>query len=255
MDRLTDSGRQVVFSLAAQHGFSPDAVTHLLLAVAAGGGTMAQFSHPEFGGSGQWMRGGMLMLGDMFNHALKGRVDALCMALSDRLAAGDALIARSTAPGAAAWWPPELGQPAASGAQNAMRYAWFPGPRRLAVDSGGDVWVYDTLDHQIGGFAQQQGGSSGISLSSQYGTVSLATLPVVMRGGQPVMPPAAPAPVPASVAPTFAPPAPPLMPTSAPEGGADAILATIERLGDLLARGLLTEQEFAAKKAELLGRL
>jgi hypothetical protein len=38
---------------------------------------MAQFNHPEFAGSGQWMQGGMLMLGDMFNHALKGRVDAL----------------------------------------------------------------------------------------------------------------------------------------------------------------------------------
>jgi uncharacterized repeat protein (TIGR03803 family) len=27
----------------------------------------AQFSHPEFGGSGQWMRGGMIMVSDMFN--------------------------------------------------------------------------------------------------------------------------------------------------------------------------------------------
>lgn len=128
MDTLTDSGRQVVNALAQQHGFSPDAVTHLLLAVAAGGGTMAQFSHPEFGGSGQWMRGGMIMLGDMFNHALKGRVDALCLALGDRLAASpDGLIARTaSAMTPVAWWPPELGQPAASGAQNTLRYAWFP---------------------------------------------------------------------------------------------------------------------------------
>ncbi len=250
MDTLTDSGRQVVNALAQQHGFSPDAVTHLLLAVAAGGGTMAQFSHPEFGGSGQWMRGGMIMLGDMFNHALKGRVDALCLALGDRLAASpDGLIARTaSAMTPVAWWPPELGQPAASGAQNTLRYAWFPDQRRLAVDSGGDVWVYDTLDHRIGGFAQQQGGSAGISLNSQYGTVHLAALPVVMRGGQPVLPQAAPAAAP--------PPAPtPFTEPGAPAPGADAILATIERLGDLLARGLLTEQEFSIKKAELLGRL
>ena len=39
---------------------------------------MAQFSHLEFGGSGQWMRGGMIMVSDMFNNYLKGRIDGLC---------------------------------------------------------------------------------------------------------------------------------------------------------------------------------
>src|SRR6202041_633635 len=43
---------------------------------------MAQFSHPEFGGSGQWMAGGATMISDMFNNALKARVDALCNELS-----------------------------------------------------------------------------------------------------------------------------------------------------------------------------
>ena len=43
---------------------------------------MAQFSHPEFGGSGQWMAGGAIMISDMFNNALKARVDALCNELS-----------------------------------------------------------------------------------------------------------------------------------------------------------------------------
>lgn len=66
--------------LAAQHGFSPAAVRHLYEAIRAGNGTAAQFSHPEFGGMGQWMRGGMLMIGDMFNQSLKGRVNALCNA-------------------------------------------------------------------------------------------------------------------------------------------------------------------------------
>ena len=33
------------------------------------------------------------------------------------------------------------------------------------------------------------------------------------------------------------------------------ILATIERLSDLHQRGVLTDDEFAAKKAELLARL
>jgi hypothetical protein len=42
-------------------------VRTLLFAVSAGGGTLAQFDHAELGGSGQWMSGGMTMVGDMFN--------------------------------------------------------------------------------------------------------------------------------------------------------------------------------------------
>ena len=51
-----------------------------------GRGSMAQFNHPEFGGSGQWMRGGMIMLSDMFNNVLKGRIDGLCHELSGLVA-------------------------------------------------------------------------------------------------------------------------------------------------------------------------
>jgi hypothetical protein len=48
--------------------------------VAAGGGTLAQFNcnHPELGGNGQWMSGGMTMVGDMFNYGLKATVSGLC---------------------------------------------------------------------------------------------------------------------------------------------------------------------------------
>jgi hypothetical protein len=63
-------------------GFSQDAVTSMLFSMMAGRGGMAQFSHPEFGGSGQWMAGGAIMISDMFNNALKARVDALCNGLS-----------------------------------------------------------------------------------------------------------------------------------------------------------------------------
>jgi hypothetical protein len=66
-----------------------------------------------------------------------------------------------------------------------VKYAYFAIAHRLAVDTGGEVWVYDTLDHQIGGFSQQQGGGSSITFTSQYGTVNLAILPVISRGGQP----------------------------------------------------------------------
>lgn len=63
-----------VGDMARRHGFSDDAVSHMLDALLGGG--MAQFEHPEFGGSGQWMRG-MIMLSGMFNHSLKARVETL----------------------------------------------------------------------------------------------------------------------------------------------------------------------------------
>jgi hypothetical protein len=210
MQQLSPQGRQLVSELAQRHGFSADAVTAMLYAVLYGNGTMAQFSHPEFGGSGQWMRGGMIMLGDMFNNALKGRVDALCSEISDVLSRQPGLLQggsfqsqsqggsdyqSQTAGGtmgqsslfvpdpAAHWWPAELGTPSATGTQNNVKYAYFAGARRLAVDTGGEVWVYDTQDHQIGGFSQQQGGGSSIAFTSQFGTVNLASLPVISRGG------------------------------------------------------------------------
>lgn len=283
MQSLSSQGMQLVNQIAARHGFSSDAVTAMLLAVLNGNGSMAQFSHPEFGGSGQWMRGGMIMLGDMFNNGLKGRVDALCNELSNVLANQPGLLQsggsfqsqsqgngsdwqiqnNGAAQGSSAlfvpvppWWPAELGQPDASGAQNQLRYAWFAAARRLALDSGGEVWVYDTLDHQIGGFSQQQGGGGSISMSSQYGYVDLNRLPVVQRNGQPVAP-SSPAPLAASPLPApFAAPAPSYSaPAAVPQADPAGIFAAIEGLGQLHARGLLSDQEFNTKKAELLGRL
>ncbi|NCC94951.1 MAG: SHOCT domain-containing protein [Opitutae bacterium] len=273
MQQLTPRARQIIDDISQRHGFSPDAVTQMLFAVLGGNGTMAQFSHPEFAGSGQWMQGGMLMLGDMFNHALKGRVDALCNELSALLANEPGLLHRgsfqSQSQGGSAaqaqtaggypgesslfvpdpadhWWPRELGAPSATGNQNNVRYAYFAGPRRLAVKTGEEVWVYDTLDHQIGGFSQQQGMGGSISFASQYGTIDLSRLPVVLRAGRPI-----------------ATPPPPREPDMAvqsrasadrPAGEAD-VFAALERLADLKAKGILTDEEFTTKKAELLSRL
>src|SRR5262249_26970161 len=68
----------------------------MLQSVINGRGSMAQFSHPEFGGSGQWMRGGMIMISDMFNNLLKGRIDALCRDLSALVANEPDLILTSS---------------------------------------------------------------------------------------------------------------------------------------------------------------
>ena len=86
MRQLTPEGRRIVEDLAQRHRFSAEAVTAMLMAVVAGGGSKAQFDHPEFGGMGQWSQGGMTMIGDMFNNALKARVDGLCAELVGLLA-------------------------------------------------------------------------------------------------------------------------------------------------------------------------
>ncbi|MFT0862587.1 SHOCT domain-containing protein, partial [Ancylobacter sp. G4_0304] len=179
--------QRFIEDFAARHGLSTEATEVLLRAVAAGGGTMAQFSHPELGGMGQWTRGGMIMVGDMFNQGLKYRVDTLCTELSDALYQNPALGSEPRAAGSGgfsggAWWPAEFGSPSSSGAQNDLRYAFFPGARRLVIEKAGSQAVYDTGEHMISGVSQQQGGDQVLSFSSQYGTVSLSNLPRIANG-------------------------------------------------------------------------
>src|ERR1700716_2854895 len=67
--------------VALRHSISPDAVRTILRALRSGGGTMAQFSHFDFGGMSQWSPG-MTMVGDMFNNSLKSKLDAVCTELA-----------------------------------------------------------------------------------------------------------------------------------------------------------------------------
>ena len=309
MPTLSAEGNQVVQSLAQRHGISPDAVTHMLIAVQNGNGTMAQFCHPEFGGSGQWMQGGMTMVSDLFNYQLKSRVDNLCSDIANELAkhqnvpfsgssqsqSQNGSSSQSQASGSIGsqnslfvpdptmnWWPSDLGSPAATGSQNNIRYAYFPNINRLAVTTGGEPWVYDTMNHNIGGFSQQQGYGGSITFTSQFGTVDLSTLPVVSKAGvlqqQPApqrpnrQQPAAQQPV--SQQPSFQQTQQPMpnqssfaaQSTSTPQTtsnmndsdyGAteDDIIATLERLGSLRDKGYITEEEFTSKKQDLLNRL
>lgn len=283
MRQLSPAGQQRIDDIAQRHGFSTDAVMSMLESVINGNGSMAQFSHPEFGGSGQWMQGGMIMLSDMFNNYLKGRVDALCGELSSLIASQPDLLRSGSfqsqsqggqgqahygggqqqqqggyggqqqspagpvgpvslfvppAPGTSGdWWPAGLGWPNSTGAQNGVRYAYFAQIRRLAIEVNGTVTVYDTLDHQIGGFSQQQSYGGSLSFTSQYGLVDVASLPVVSAGGG------------ASAVPVVE-----AATASQSEARAD-IFATIERLAELRGKGILSDDEFATKKAELLSRL
>ncbi|MGL6234196.1 MAG: SHOCT domain-containing protein [Segniliparus sp.] len=265
---VTPAAENAIADIANRHGLSREAVLAMLLAVNAGGGTMAQFAIPELGGSGQWMQGGMTMVGDMFNYTLKARVDSLCGELSQLLAS--TTVFPAAAPGAFAsanWWPADLGVPSSTGGQNDARYAIFPGARRLAVQAGGATRIFDTGDHQIGGVQQQQGGSTGtVSFTSQFGTFDVSSLREL--GAQHAAEASAPAPAPQHLAdpaphfaPHFAPQSPPQPQPQPPEpappapGDHGAIIAAIESLAGLHQRGVLTDEEFAAKKTELLGRL
>jgi hypothetical protein len=277
MRQLTPAGQQAINDLAQRHGFSRDAVLSMLESVINGGG-MAQFNHPEFGGSGQWMQGGMIMVSDMFNNVLKGRINGLCQELSGLVARQPDLITTGTfqsqSPGsqqqrhytggqqqqdqrgpvgavslfvpaegevAGDWWPAELGRPSSTGAQNGVRYAYFAAAHRLAIELNGIVTVYDTLDHRITGFSQQQSRGGSLTFSSQHGLLDVASLRVLSTGSGSQEAPR-PAPMPSS-------------PGAAPATPAADIVATIEKLAELHRKGILDDDEFSTKKAELLSRL
>lgn len=185
---LTTEGAARVERIAQNYGVSADAARTMLEALLNGGGTMAQFSHPEFGGSGQWMQGGMTMVSDLFNNALKALVQGICHDLSALVLDGGPEVWRTESPaagggwsgpgwsGSGGWWPVELGSPNSSGGQNELRYAYFAGPRRLVIDRGGRAEVYDTGDHAISGVSQQQGNGWTLSFTSQFGVVPLDSL-------------------------------------------------------------------------------
>ncbi|WP_331373467.1 SHOCT domain-containing protein [Sinorhizobium chiapasense] len=278
MRQLSEEGRRTLGGIAERHGVSFDAVEHLLMAIIAGQATQAQFNHPDLGGMGQWSQGGMIMVGDMFNNALKAKVAGICSELA-ALVRGMDLLGPQTSrqsqyqgqgggvslfvPGALTagnWWPEELGHPASTGAQNDLRYAFFPTTRRLAIDIGGRVTVYDTKDHRIGGFSQQQSGDQSLSFTSQHGLVKVSELDVVPQGGkEPADTPAtgtsAATAAPSIFAPGSAEPQQGAHPAPEAVRSDEDIFDKIERLAALHAKGILTDQEFEAKKSELLGRL
>ncbi len=172
--------------LANHHGFSVGAVQHVYQALQISNGTMAQFSHPELGGTGQWMQGGMVMIGDMFNHGLKARIAALCQDLAQYIQGQSQSSGPNSWPiippiESTPWWPAEFGRPAAQGKQNDLHYAYFAILNRLAIHQENTVIIYDTTGYQITGFGQQQTtGLQGLYFSSPQGTIAVMSLPVVM---------------------------------------------------------------------------
>ena len=160
-----------------------------------------------------------------------------------------------------------------------VRYAIFPSTRRLAIQIDGVTRIFDTGEHQIGGVQQQQGGGACNNSSraavacnnssqaairlgdftSQFGTFDVSSLTELgtqqvaetpARGTRP-----APAQYRSEPAPQVAPQTRAPEPASGASGDPAAIVAAIESLAGLHQRGILSDEEFATKKAELLGRL
>jgi len=283
MNQLTPEGQQIINNIAQRYNFSSDAVFSMLQSVINGNGSMAQFNHREFGGSGQWMRGGMIMLGDMFNNGLKNTVSGLCQELSNLIANQPGLIQSGSfqsqnqgnqnqsnysgnqqpqnnsstigavslfvpAPAGSSnnWWPTGLQFPNSTGTQNNVRYAYFASINRLAIDANGHVTLYDTLDHQIAGFSQQQSVGGSITFTSQYGLVDVNALPIISIDNVPVQTPTH-----TQAAPCFQ---PSFVNNPALNQDID-IFDAIEKLAVLKDKGILTDDEYSSKKAELLLRL
>lgn len=266
MKTLSTAGRQKVTEIAARYNLQPGTVQSLLNAVVQGNGTMAQFNLPELGGPGQWMKGGMTMIGDMFNTSLRGTVDKLCSELAELVTtavffeSNDGPVGDTPAhegarehPGApkgffsepSTSWPTIFGNPTSSGSQNNFRYAYFAAVHRLVIEDGGKRTIYDTKHHQITGVSQQQGGSNSYKFTSQEGVLDLTSLEKVSdpeRQQQPTPEIRYDATDNADL-------------RSQDKSPDDIILATIERLNVLFEKGQITEQEFTAKKKELLERL
>ena len=260
MQKLTPEGQNIVNDLSNRYNLSSNAVIYMIGAVNNGGGSMAQFNCSELGGGGQWMRGGMTMVGDMFNYGLKNTVDNLCNDIANALASTIIFpLAPKGTTQSNQWWPIELGNPFSSGAQHSTRYAIFQ--NRLAVDINGNVTVYDTLDNNISGISQQQGGNNSLTFSSQYGTILVSTLPVISGVNHTNNHPQSNFLSPIQnnfVEPVVEALVQPVINNSSntvSNESSKTIIELIEQVAALHKAGILTDNEFNTKKSELLSRL
>ena len=149
--------------IARRTGLSLPAIESLREALVRGKGMQAQFNHPDLGGMGQWMRGGMVMIGDMFNTALATKVANACSLLAER-------VDVEVTSGKSCWWPREYGDPSMHASQDRLDYAYFPHRRLVAVRRDGHVSWYEIDD--VEGLSAQ-GGQIIVHTSGGLRTLSL----------------------------------------------------------------------------------
>ena len=246
MKALTKEGQQAIDGIAQRYEMKSQSIEAMVKALILGNGNMAQFNIPELGGNGQWMRGGMTMVGDMFNNSLKATVDKLCAELSELISSKvifeESADAVKSARNSSNTWPSVFGSPTSSGSQNNFRYAYFAPVRRLVIEENGKRSIYDTKHHNISGISQQQGSGNSYLFTSQDGPVDVSSLTLISEPSEQTQE----------------------LPQMAydvthshnhQKGGEEDVFATIEKVNKLYERGLITETEFNDKKKELLARL
>jgi len=120
--------------------------------------------------------------------------------------------------------------------------------KRIGVNMMGGMQAYTQFQtaEAIPLAAQNEGGLAGLGAGMGVGFGMGQQIAGAMSGA--LNPAAAPAATPAAVSPA---------PTSAPAApvSADEIVASIEKLHGLVGKGILSQAEFDAKKAELLKKL
>jgi hypothetical protein len=294
MSQHNSQWQQKLTELTQKYQLSEHAIMVLWQALIKGNGKMAQFNHPELGGVGQWLPGGLTMISDMSNSYLKMVIDNLCGELSiliqedyfnpikwnEPLSHQESRQQQQQSQGNidnseivkahpfnyGPWWPIELGAPTLSGSQNGLLYAYFAHKQRLVLEKQGEIFVYNTLHHQINGVSQQQSSSGQLLIfTSPDGTFVVTDLPLVSSVTRPVHEPSAkennqPTDIIAKaekikeMLPRAALKIEPLT-KPADESPQPDIFSTIKKLAELKDQGIISEQEFEAKKTELLSRL
>ena len=140
------------------------------------------------------------MVADMFNQGLKYSMDALCNELANLLRgqplfrpSGGAFQSQSQESSSVSLFIPRIrARPLAIGGQRSWAIRRPSLARRMTCDTlvseslaawpytnGGRVSIYDTGEHLITGFSQQQSGDQSLTFTSQFGLVRVADLPLV----------------------------------------------------------------------------
>lgn len=166
--------KKEIEKIAKKYGVSVGAVTMLFSGLQSAHGGQVQFNHPELGGMGQW-QSGMVMIGDMFNYALKAKVDDLCRELSVLVKAEKM---QETKKSIIKNFDAIHGTPALKGSQNDMRYAYYPEKNIFIVEQYDKVSKFNTEGYQISGISQQQSNfSQDLKLTTDKGEITIASLP------------------------------------------------------------------------------
>ena len=192
MRPLTSAGENAVQNLAQRYGVSVDAVRTLLSAVAAGGGSMAQFYHA---GSRRWRP----VDARRHDHG-RGHVQQRAAGHGQRTLLG-ALVAAQQPAGLCArsaelelggfmasgndWWPSELGQPELERRTERRALRLLPEratPRHLAQRPDHRLRHARPQHRRRAAAAGRHSGS--LSFSSQFGTFTVESLPTVVGGAQ-----------------------------------------------------------------------